>query len=300
MESNDEKIIRLLNISDLKASKECLRLMIELYLEVGYSLKDKGYPSARMAESGVWLQMIMTNAMSISKLLSGSSIQSNPLSSIIDHQMIFTLTRRMYESLLAFEILYIVPDTEDKRSILYGMFLAAGYREKLGVLSKEQQEKFPEKTRELEKWLEGAIKNVKNTDLYKTLSNNNRQKIDNGLLNSKFRYVIDENLDVRFVDWPNGADVLKFKPDLFNTMYKYFSNLAHPTHYGLLQFAQSFEGEDPEYTRLATFGVRLSLIFMSVFMQDYSIVVPEVQGLLAVQDEVAKRVLFILSKSARV
>ena len=60
--------------------------------------------------------MMFTKAKMFLKLLEGSSHTDGTYSlhHLIDHTVLFTIVRTAYEQLCAFEVIYVLPDTEEK------------------------------------------------------------------------------------------------------------------------------------------------------------------------------------------
>lgn len=277
-----EHVLSIINLDNLSACRSYIRVVTDYLFDLSYALKGKTFDSLLMAETTIWVQMMFTNAMAILKLLEGMPYAKDELllNPIIDHRMIFSLGRTMYENLITFELIYIIPSNEDEKHLIYCLYEAAGYKEQLEVLSDELRIRNPEKIKEIQRSLDAAISEAKASTSYKSANQLTQGVIDNALNSGKFRYVIQPDKTLKKIEWDEGIRCMGIQSDIFNGMYKYFSNLSHPSHWGQLQFEQSFEKPQPEYIHLACTATRYVITFLSLFIADFMKLVPEAKDVL--------------------
>lgn len=281
-ENIPKHVLKIINLDDIPACRTYLRIVTDYLFDLSFALKEKGYHSVRMAESPIWVQMMLTNTLAILKLLEGMPYAKDGicLNPIIDHRMIYSLVRTMYENLITFELVYIIPSNDDEKKMMYCLYEAAGYKEQLEVLSDDMKARNSEITKGIQEALDAAISEAKASDFYQSADKHIQWVIDNALRNGKFRYVIQPDRTLKKVEWDEGFKCMGVQSDIFDGMYKYFSNLSHPSHWGQLQFEQSFENLQPEYTNLACTATRYVLSFLSLFIADFMKLVPEAQNIL--------------------
>lgn len=278
MQSNNipEYLRQITSLRDISACKAYIKVFTDFLFDLMNELRDKkvSYSSERMSEADIWVQMIFTNALAISRLLDGISYERKGvrLNPFIDHRMVFALTRTLYENLIAFELVYILPFDDDKKTFMYYLYAAAGYKEQLESLS-GVRDKYPEKVASINESLTDAEQKVKSTEYYKNADN--KLVIDNALKSGRYRYRINGKGVLERVEWENGMKVIGVNQEDFDGLYKYFSNLSHPSHWGQLQFQQSFESQRPEYINLVCFATSCVILFLSIFVKDFERLVPE-------------------------
>ncbi|MGN0278142.1 MAG: hypothetical protein ACI4C4_02170 [Lachnospiraceae bacterium] len=281
-ENIPEHVLKIIKLDDIHACRSYLRVVTDYLFDLSFALRDKGYHSIRMAESSIWVQMMFTNALAFSKLLEGMPYAKDGLwlNPIIDHRMIYSLGRTMYENLIAFELVYIIPSNDDEKQLMYCLYEAAGYKEQLEVLSDDLKARNPEKTKVIQDSLNAAISEAKATAFYQSANKQTQEVINNAFKSGRYRYVILPDKTLKKVEWDDGMKCMGIQSDIFDGMYKYFSNLSHPSHWGQLQFEQSFEKLQPEYINLACTATRFVLSFLSLFIVDFMKLVPEAKDVL--------------------
>ena len=280
-----DKIKRIMLLNDIPACQEYLKVLTDYLFDLILKLHGKKYSSVRMNESGIWVQMMFTNTLAFSKLLEGMSyvrddIRMNP---IIDHRMIYSLGRTMYENLITFELLYILPADDDKKTLIYDLYEAAGYKEQLEVLSNEEKQKHPDRVKEIEDSLNGVMSEAQSTLFYTSSTEQVKQIVDNAIHNGKFRYRFNPDGTMKKVEYDEGMELIDVNSEIFTGMYKYFSNLSHPSHWGQLQFEQSFDAIKPEYISLACTATKYVVTFICLFINDFKNISDEAKQVLAEQ-----------------
>lgn len=285
-ESNiSDKIKRIMLLNDISACQEYLKVLTDYLFDVILKLHGKKFSSVRMNESGIWVQMMFTNTLAFSKLLEGMSYERDDkrLNPIIDHRMIFSLGRTMYENLIIFELLYILPTDEDKKTLIYDLYEAAGYKEQLDVLLNEEKQRYPDRVKEIEDSLDGVKSEAHSTLFYTNSTEQVKQTIDNAINSGKFRYRFNSDGTLKKVEYDEGMELIEVNSEIFTGMYKYFSNLSHPSHWGQLQFEQSFDAIKPEYISLACTATKYVVTFLCLFINDFKKISEDAKQVLAEQ-----------------
>lgn len=280
MQSNNipEYIRKIISLRDISACKAYIKVFTDFLFDLMKELGEKkiSHSSERMSEADIWVQMIFTNALAISRLLDGISYERKGvrLNPFIDHRMVFALTRTLYENLIAFELVYILPLDDDKKTFMYYLYAAAGYKEQLDCLSGDR-DKYPERIASINEALTDAEQKAKSTEYYKNVDIDNKRVIDNALKSGRYRYRINEKGVLEKAEWENAMKMIGVNSEALDGLYKYFSNLSHPSHWGQLQFQQSFESQKSEYINLVCYATRCVILFLSIFVKDFERLVPE-------------------------
>ena len=112
---------------------DCIQLLdkfISAYLEIVLKHNYDPVSTRAEADSRIAFQMFVTKALSIKKILQGVEYDDgvNHLNRIIDPTILITLIRNMFEALCAFELVYVLPDSSDKKLIAHNLYQIAGMK----------------------------------------------------------------------------------------------------------------------------------------------------------------------------
>ena len=113
-----EEVQRFIQLDTIDDCKEYLCVMLDFFFEVFKSPEGRKATSSLEDERNIWLQTIFSKSCHFLYLLDGVGYNngSNHLNPIIDPSILFTIARRIYESVIAFELLFVIPRTEDEKT----------------------------------------------------------------------------------------------------------------------------------------------------------------------------------------
>ena len=128
-----EDVQKFVQMNTIEECKQYMKVMLDFYFDVIMS------PSGRKASSDIeddrnmWLQTMFSKGCQFVSLLDGVGYSKgiSHLNPIIDFSILFTIARSVYESLIVFELLFVLPQTEEQQTILYNLFMAHGLSERL-------------------------------------------------------------------------------------------------------------------------------------------------------------------------
>ena len=222
--------------------------------------------------------MFVTKALSIKKILQGVEYDDgvNHLNRIIDPTILITLIRNMFEALCAFELVYVLPDSSDKKLIAHNLYQIAGmkYRQRFAYdgMKPEYQFKLDSEKEDIEE----CIKEIKDTALYNALDSKNKSIIENAIKNKNFQIFIDKDNKIKQYGWGDTPPLYGVKLSFFKNIYTYFSLNAHPSYISILQFKDMFKKDNPEFVQLAVTGMKSCFVFLSICLADYIRLFPHV------------------------
>ena len=174
-----------------------------------------------------------------------------------------------------FNLIYIKPNTEDEKNIMYNLWVSAGlkYRQRFveSANSEESQEKIKNENEEIE-----LIANqIKETKLFKSLTEKEQSKIDGKLKDKDYQMYFD-GLNVKFVSWQETVAVMGIKDSILPNIYTYFSLYSHPSNVSVFQFSGMFEKENEAFPELTTYNLKVAFFMFSIFIADYIKIFPNV------------------------
>lgn len=272
-----QKFFRLDTIDDCK---QYLTVMLDFYFDVIKSPEGRKATSPFEDERNIWLQTMFSKGCQFKSLLDGVGYSkgASHLKPIIDFSILFTIARCVYESLIAFEILFVLPKTEDKQTIVYNLFMAQGLSERLKDLDEDMRSHNPTRVQEELNDIDECRKAIEGTKLYKTLDQQTKATIDYALGNGKrFRYIFKDDNTMEFIQYEKAYTLLNVKENLFNSLYSFFSLHGHPSYLSLIQFRDAFKDEYRADMDMAKHATQCVLAFMSIYIVDYMKLVPEIK-----------------------
>ena len=278
-----------------------LDFMIDYYFRVIIALESVGFKSEFRAQMSTTIQMMFTKGKSMRSLLEGYS-HSNygiNLSSPADHTILFTLVRAAYEQLCTFELVYLIPDTDDKRTILENAYIAAGQVNRLKMFTEDGLARYPEETATARQDIEDCKHEICDTLLFQSLSEKAQGiLIETIFKKGEFQIVFTEDGKMKpHVGWDEVRDYCRLSTDTLHGMYKYACNMAHPSYLGLIQFHDAYkEGAIESLNETAIIQM---ISVMSVFMMDYLKAFPEAAHVYQDADEETKFVVRMYSEGFR-
>ena len=280
---------------------EYLDYMIDFYFKVMMALKGVGFKSQFRAQMTSSLQMMFTKGKAMRRLVNGYSqkLGDVTLNSMADHTILFTLVRAAYEQLCAFELVYMIPDTDDKCLILENAYVAAAQVNRLKAFTEEGFTHFPEEVSLAKQDIEDCRKAICETQLYQSLT----EKEQKNLMEQVFKrgeyqlvFTADGKLKPH-VGWDEVRDYCRLNTDALHGVYKYACNMAHPSYLALIQFHDAYSGGAID--ELNDTAVMQMIAIMSVYIMDFIEAFPEAKHVYEELDDESKFMVRLYSESFR-
>jgi len=265
-----EDVSELTRMSDLAACKRYMKIMLDFYFEVIKSREGRKCNSAMDDDRNIWLQQIFSMGCHLLSLLDGVGFQKgiDRINPIIDPDVLFTISRRIYESVVIFDALFLLPKDKDHQTILYNLFMAHGLSERLKGLDNDVRKKHPERIDTEEKDIAECWDTIVNSRLYTRLDNQTKKQIENAF-GKKYRYTFSEDDKLEFINYETAYKILRVKENLYEHIYSFFSLHGHPSYLSVCQFRDAFKNEYRADLMMAEHATHCALSFMSIFIVDY-------------------------------
>lgn len=280
---------------------EYLGFMVDFYFKAILSLRHVGFRDEFRAQMSTTLQMMFTKGKSMLQLLDGYSHAGGGivLKSYADHTILFTLVRAAYEQLCAFELVYVIPNTEDKRIILEDAYVAAAQVNRLKMFTDDGLARYPEETAIARKDIEDCRSEICNTKLYQELSEKDQKNlIDTIFKKGEYQIVFTDDGRLKpHVGWDEVRSFCRLSTDTLHGMYKYACNMAHPSYLGLIQFHNAYK--EGVIEDLIDTAIMQMIGIMSVFMMDFLKTFPEAKHVYDNLDEETKFMVRMYSEDFR-
>lgn len=272
---SDVKEITRLN--DIASCQRYLKYMLDFYFDAIEFPRNSD--SRMLLDANLWLQTIFTKGCAFLDLLNGIKYEKPGvrLNTILDPSLLFTIARRIYESVVDFNMLYIYPETQQQKDILYNLFMAAGLSERLKNWNEDMRSKYPERVQEEEKDIQDCKTAIENNELWSSLRTQTQQVIYNAIESHKFRYKFNSGNVLCPVKWKNAYELLRVKKDIYESMYSFLSLHSHPSYLALIQFRDAYIPDIRQDVQMAIHTTQCVLSFMSIFIVDYMKLFPNLK-----------------------
>lgn len=274
-----EEVQKFIQLDTIDDCKQYLRVMLDFYFDVIKSPEGRKATSYIEDDRNIWMQTLFSEGFHFLSLLDGVGYNKgiDRLNPIVDPSVLFSIARRIYESVIAFEILFVIPDSEDKKAILYNLFMAHGLSERLKNIDEEMRSHNPERVAEEQKDIDECLREIEGTDLYSELDQQTKNIIKNAF-GKKFRYIFKEDNSLEFVNYDDADKLLRIKNNMLKGTYSYFSLHGHPSYVSIFQFRDAFNNDSrADISLMAPHATQCVLAFMSFFIVDYMKLVPEIK-----------------------
>ena len=295
------KYRRMVSAESLSDIITYLDFMIDFYQKVMLVLKDFEFRSEFRAQMSAVIQMMFTKMKSMRVLLEGYILSDGKVTvrSHADHTILFTIVRAAYEQLCAFELVYLIPDTEEKRIILENAYVAAGQVNRLKMFTEEGLARYPKETEIAKEDIDDCKSMIIGTQLYKSLTEDQQKNLQETVFKKgEFQIVFPEDGGMKsHVGWDEVRHYCKLDTDTLHGVYKYACNMAHPSYLALIKFRDAYKNraiEDLNYT-----AVMQMISIMSVFVMDFLKAFPELEHVYHDLDEETKYVVRMYSEAFR-
>lgn len=228
----------------------------------------------------ITMQMFFTKALATINLLDGVGYigRTCTLPPIQDHSLLFIIARNFCETIAAYEVLFLLPDTKEKRIILENLFLGSGYRYQARLFSETMQTKFVNEYDIVNQNTQNTQANIINTNYYKTLPIDQQSKINKAISSKNYKLLLLDN-EVKIMSWQECLNHYVGVNELMDRIYAYFSLHTHPSIRGMEQFEAAYEIGNPESEHLSTVACQCIISFMSMFLQEYIKLIPKAKEL---------------------
>lgn len=174
------KKVDYMTFNTLDNCKANIKFMLDFYIGL-MSLKEVQKVSTKIEDDrNLWMQTMFSKANNFLKLLDGTDYLKDgiQINAILDTSVLFTIARSMYESLIAFDILFILPKTTDQQTILYSLFMAQGLSDRLKDLDDDTKAANPQRVYSEEKDIADCRKAIEETKLFNELDGSTKNIIN--------------------------------------------------------------------------------------------------------------------------
>lgn len=266
----DEKLLQIVRCDTIADVKECMKVLLGLYVRFNKVLVTKKNVSARDSDCIVMMHMFYAKGASFLQLLDGFPFvdDGKEIGRIIEPTLLYSLVRDMYEALCAFELVFVLPKTEKQKMMAYNIFYISSMKERANY--KHQTEKSRTIAAEEAEDIEKAKQEIEATVYYQQLPDKDKQFLQ-AKMNSPhpvYRLLYEEHAVVP-VKWEDAYTTFGMREEMFGNVYAYLSLYAHPTAVAVTRFREMFTDKQYDIERKVSYAGMLVVQMLSVFVIDF-------------------------------
>ncbi len=269
---------RLLSCKNLDDCYELISIYQKFIFIIIRDYQQDKVNSKPYADAEIILQMVFTKVCYLEKVFHGIDYkyENRFLNRFIDPTIFALLLRNIYETVALFNLIYINTKSEDELIIIYNLWVHSGlkYRQKFKNNMKANENK--NKLEKEKEQIEGLIKEIKETNLYKSLNKKNQDKIKTKLKTKDYR-ISFSGKEVEFLNWQDMTKTLGLKINSLDNIYNYFSLYTHPTNVSVFQFSEMFKEQGYALHNLNIVNFKNAVILISIFIADYINLFPKIK-----------------------
>lgn len=275
----DEKYLKMLKgLDNLGDAISLLDVFLDYCGDIIYYHHYDPVCTQREADARIIFQMFFSKALHFKHMLKGVGFNNGNfiLNTIVDPTLLFTLLRNQYECLCLFELINMIPNSDDKKEFLSLIHQISGlqYRQRFKeqATTPESQSICFEEAAEIEY---DMIK-IYSSSVYQNLSQMSKDKVRLAIKHKEFQLFFKSDSEIQKLGWKDFANKFGMKKGCIDNLYTYLCLNAHPSYPSIRQFGDAFKKNEPEFIKMAVFAAQTFIIFMSVFVVDYMRMFPNV------------------------
>lgn len=265
---NLEKFI---NVESIDVAKKYLDIFIDFYANVIYKHHYDAVSTQREADAHIIFQMFFSKALHFKHMLEGVEFKGGQfkMNRIVDPTLLLTLVRNQYECLCLFELINVIPDSDDKKNFLSLMHQISGLKYRQRFVNQATLQENIKKLRFENIEINQDIHWILSSSVFHKLNQQSQDKVRKWIKDKEYQLYFKSDEEIQKLGWKDFAIKFGMKKDCIDNLYTYFCMNAHPSYPSIMQFRDAFAKENPEFINLALFASHTFLIFLSVFLVDY-------------------------------
>lgn len=275
--------------------------MTDFYFKVMVMLRRVGFKDPFRAEMTSSLQMMFTKGKAMRQLVDGYNHSKGVvnLNSKADHTILFTLVRAEYEQLCVFELVYAIPETEEKKKVMGSVYAATAEVNRMKMFTEEALVRNREKVEYAKQIIESCKTEIHNTQLYQSLRDKEKIEFDKVVFTKgEYQIVFPKTGGVKtHVGWDEIRNYCRLWTDAFYGVYRYACNMASPSYLALIQFHEAYK--EGAIDNLNSTAVMQMIAIMSVYIMDFLDEYSEARQVYEILDDEEKFVVRMFSESFR-
>lgn len=269
---------KFINVENIDVVKKYIEIFADFYVDVIYKHHYDVVSTQREADARIIFQMFFSKALHFKHMLEGVEYKGDQfkMNSIVDPTLLFTLVRNQYECLCLFELINVIPDSDDKKSFLSLMHQISGLKYRQRFVEQATLQANIKKLRFENIEINQDVNLILSSSVFHKLNPKSQDKVRKWIKDKEYQLFFKNDEEIQKLGWKDFANKFGMKKDCVDNLYTYFCMNAHPSYPSIMQFRDAFAKDNPEFLDLALFASHTFLIFLSVFLVDYMQMFPAI------------------------
>ena len=280
--------------------KRYLRMMLELYADLINLGEEQEAATSMERDIRLWMQTMYSKGDSFLQLLDGSGYQKPGKNgrAVLDTPALLAIVRTMYESMAAFDMLFVVPETQDQREMLYSLFVAWGQTERLRLPTKIRRDVTPQGTDDAEAEIAACRDRITANPAFKKLGSETQEAVlkDFGRW---WMYRFDGSRKLEKVTMDDADRVMLMRKTSIMGDYTYLGELIHPSYLCLCQHSDQNKLRMRIDSKIAVHASECAAAFMSIFSVDFMLLSRRARDYFATLDDLHRRAITMYEHALR-
>lgn len=301
----DTKIVMYLMTHDIVTLKSILDSMLHSMLTLSKSMRGKKVSHEYDNYANLMFQMILSKAIYFRRNIDTVRVQDGKDCLVYDDPaVVLNLVRQLYEAICTFAIVFCIPDTPEKRMIVYNIYVITGLRKRSNFNYEANPEEAKRKLCADQKDMEAKMTEIEKSNYFNRLDDRNKKLLRKYVEGYDFTpfvlsddYIVSEK--IKFEDIPNRLCVNEI---ITRDVYRYLCTHAHSSFYSLLQFSQWYESNSEEgqaYVDIISTQTKFVCFMLSVAVDEFVKRFPMLQPIKQSFPEEEKQILDVFNHVAR-
>lgn len=273
-----EEIKKMIAAKDIESCRKYMDIFLSAYLSISTKHHWDPVNNQQEADARIFIQMMLSKALNAQHIFDGVEYSNGifTLNKIIDPTIMYTVIRCMLELLCAFELINFIPDTSDKKEIVYQLYIISGLKKRQKFVREDLKEKYRLQLEQENKEIQDCIQVITETDYYLKLPIRQKEILKKAIKDCNYQVIL-EDYKVKRCGWKDILPHFGVNHDLFNEIYTYFCLQTHPSFISMVQFRDAFQKKNPKFIPLAITAMRYAFQILSIFLTDYIRLFPQIK-----------------------
>ena len=201
-------IYKFVNVENIDVAKKYIEIFADFYADVIYKHHYDVVSSQREADARIIFQMFFSKALHFKHMLEGVEYEGNQfkMNRIVDPTLLFTLVRNQYECLCLFELINVIPDSDDKKIFLSLMHQISGLKYRQRFVDQATSQSNIKKMRFENIEINQDINWILSSSVFHKLNQKSQDKVRKWIKDKEYQLFFKSDEEIQKLGWKDFAN----------------------------------------------------------------------------------------------
>ena len=206
-------IYKFVNVENIDVAKKYIEIFADFYADVIYKHHYDVVSSQREADARIIFQMFFSKALHFKHMLEGVEYEGNQfkMNRIVDPTLLFTLVRNQYECLCLFELINVIPDSDDKKIFLSLMHQISGLKYRQRFVDQATSQSNIKKMRFENIEINQDINWILSSSVFHKLNQKSQDKVRKWIKDKEYQLFFKSDEEIQKLGWKDCISPLQRK-----------------------------------------------------------------------------------------